>query len=230
MSANADHAIKLFYSPGACSLAPHIALEEAGAHFTPTPVDFKSSEQRSPTYLKINPKGRVPALAIGEVPGTGWTLTENPAILQFIALSHPDASLWPTDLHAQAKCLEWMAWLSSGVHVTYAHVRRAERYATSEAALADVRAKGAISTREIWGDVETRMAAMAESGAGPWIAGDQFTVVDGYAFVFWMWGAGQHLGYDMAKEFPAWTAHARRMAARPAVQRVLAREGLVAKV
>jgi glutathione S-transferase len=213
--------MKLFYSPGACSLAPHIALEEAGANFSPTLVDFKSTEQRSPAYLKINPKGRVPALAIGD-----WTLTECPAILQFIAQSHPDAKLWPTDLRAQAKCLEWMAWLSSGVHVTYAHVRRAERYATSEAALADVRAKGAVSTREIWGDLETRMAAFS----GPWIAGDQFTVVDGYAFVFWMWGAGQHLGYNMAQDFPAWTAHARRIAVRPAVQRVLAREGLVAKV
>jgi glutathione S-transferase len=213
--------IKLFYEPGSCSLATHIALEEAGAKFTPMRIDFKASEQRSPAYLKINPKGRVPAIAIGD-----WTLTENPAILQFIAQSHPNAKLWPTDLRVAAKCLEWMAWLSSGVHVTYAHVRRAERYATSDSALADVRAKGAISTREIWGDVETRMAALS----GPWIAGDQFTVVDGYAFVFWMWGGGQHLGYNMAQDFPAWTAHARRLAARPAVQRVLDREGLVAKV
>jgi glutathione S-transferase len=217
--------LKLFYSPGACSLAPHIALEEAGATFTPTLVDFKSSEQRSPAYLKINRKGRVPALSIGD-----WTLSECPAILQFIAQSHPEAKLWPTDVRVQAKCLEWMAWLSSGVHVTYAHVRRAERYATSEAALADVRAKGVVSTREIWGDVEARMAALASSGAGPWIAGDQFTVADAYVFVFWMWGNGQHLGYNMAQDFPAWTAHARRMAARPAVQRVLAREGLVAKI
>jgi glutathione S-transferase len=125
MSAAANADLKLFYQPGSCSLAPHIALEEAGATFTPTLVDFNSSEQRSPAYLKINPKGRVPALAIND-----WTLTENPAILQFIAQSYPDAKLWPTDLRVQANCLEWMAWLSSGVHVTYAHVRRTERYAT----------------------------------------------------------------------------------------------------
>lgn len=223
MSVTAQPDLKLFYEPGSCSLAPHIALEEAGASFTPVRVNFTAAEQRSPAYLKINPKGRVPALAIGD-----WVLTENPAILQFIAQSHPDAKLWPTDVRVAAKCLEWMAWLSSGVHVTYAHVRRAERYATSEAALADVRIKGAISTREIWGDVETRLAALA--GSGPWIAGNQFTVVDGYAFVFWMWGRGQHLGYNMANDFPAWTAHAQRVAARPAVQRVLAREGLDAKV
>jgi glutathione S-transferase len=216
---SADQSLKLFYSPGACSLAPHIALEEAGAAFTPVLVDFKSTEQRSPAYLRINPKGRVPALSLGD-----WTVTENPAILQFVAQSYPDAKLWPTDLRSQAKCLEWMAWLSSGIHVTYAHVRRAERYATSEPALADVRATGLTATRAIWGDVETRLAALA--AAGPWVAGQQFTVVDGYLFVFWTWGRGQHLGFDMAKDFPAWTAHAKRMLARPAVQRVLQREGL----
>jgi glutathione S-transferase len=219
MSAAPNADLKLYYQNGSCSLAPHIALEEAGAAFTPTLVDFSLSEQRSPAYLGINPKGRVPALAIND-----WVLTENPAILQFVAQSYPDAELWPADLRGQAKCLEWMAWLSSGVHVTYAHVRRSERYASSELALADVRAKGAIATREIWNDVETRMAALT----GSWIAGDQFTVVDGYVFVFWMWGNGPYLVYDMAKDFPAWTAHARRLSARPAVQRVLAREGLTA--
>ena len=216
-AANPD--LILFYQSGSCSLAPHIALEEAGATFTPKLVDFNLSEQRSPAYLKINPKGRVPALAVSD-----WVITENPAILQFIAQSYPGAKLWPFDLRAQAKCLEWMAWLSSGVHVTYAHVRRSERYATSEAAIADVRATGNISTRAIWGDVESRMAALT----GPWIAGDQFTVVDGYVLVFWMWGNGRYLNYNMARDFPAWTAHARRLYDRPAVQRVLAREGLEA--
>lgn len=217
MAGTATVDLKLFYQSGSCSLAPHIALEEAGAAFTPTLVDFSSQQQRSPAYLKINPKGRVPALAIGD-----WVLTENPAILQFIAQSFPNAKLWPTDLRAQANCLEWMAWLSSGVHVTYAHVRRSERYATSEAAIADVRATGMISTRKIWEDVEAKMAALP----GPWISGDQFTVVDGYVFVFWMWGNAQYLKYDMANDFPAWTAHSRRLFARPAVQRVLMQEGL----
>jgi glutathione S-transferase len=214
-------ALKLFYSPGACSLAPHIALEEAGAAFTAVLVDFKSTEQRSPAYLKVNPKGRVPALVTSGA-GGDWTLTENPAILQYIAQLHPAANLWPANLQRQAQCLEWMAWLSSGVHVTYAHVRRAERYATSEAALADVRATGHKATRTIWTDVEAKLA----QHKGPWVAGDQFTVVDPYVFIFWTWGRGSHLGYDMAKDFPAWTAHAQRMLARPAVQRVLAREGL----
>jgi glutathione S-transferase len=209
--------LRLFYSPGACSLAPHLALEEAGASFMPVLVDFKSTEQRSTAYLLINPKGRVPALAVGD-----WTLTACPAILQYVALANPTAKLWPADLPSQAKCLEWMAWLSSGVHVTYAHVRRSERYATTEAGLADVRATGVTATRAIFAEVETKLA----TGSGPWLAGEQFTVADCYLFVFWTWGRGPHLGYDMAKDFPVWDAHARRMLTRPAVQRVLAREGL----
>jgi glutathione S-transferase len=216
---------KLFYAPGACSLAPHIALEETGAPFTPVLVDFAATEQRSPAYLAVNPKGRVPALGVG-----GWTVTENPAILQFVAMSNPGAKLWPADPKAAARCLEWMAWLSSGIHVTYAHVRRAERYATTEAGLADVKAKGLLATRAIWADVEAKLGAEQAANGGPWVGGSQYTVADPYLFVFWTWGAGQHLKFDMAKDYPAWTAHARRMAVRPAVQRVLAREGLTVAV
>ena len=69
---------------------------------------------------------------------------------------------------------------------------------------------------------------MVESkfGKGPWAAGDRFSVADPYLLVFWTWGRGSVLGYDMAKEFPNWTDHARRMAERPAVQKVFEREGL----
>ncbi|MCW6507211.1 glutathione S-transferase family protein [Lichenifustis flavocetrariae] len=204
---------KLFYSPGACSLAPHIALEETGEPFEPVLVDTKTGVHREPPYLRINPKARVPALAIGD-----WVLTENPALLQFIARSYPDAGLWPEDLRAQAKAMEWLAWIASTVHVAYAHVRRAERYATSEAALADVRAKGLDASRDLWRAIERQV------GAGPWVLGERYTVVDAYLFVFWLWGQGPALQLPMAEFCPAWTAQARAMGKRPAVQRALARE------
>src|SRR5215218_5794285 len=82
--------LKLFYSPGACSLAPHIVLEETGADYEPVRVALAKGEQRTPEYLKINPKGRVPALADGD-----WVLTENPAILRYLARSFPAMRLWP---------------------------------------------------------------------------------------------------------------------------------------
>ncbi len=206
---------RLFYSDGACSLAPHIALEETGAAFEPIRVDMTSGEQRSPEFLRINPKGRVPALAVDD-----WVLTENPAILQFIARSFPEAGLWPEQLREQARVTEWLAWIASTVHVAYAHVRRAERYADGEAALDDVRNKGLQTSRDLWQAVDSRL------GDGPWAIGEHYTVADAYLLVFWSWGRGSFLGFDMATDFPHWTAHAQRMRLRPAVQRAFQREGL----
>ncbi|WP_342360856.1 glutathione S-transferase family protein [Terrarubrum flagellatum] len=208
--------IKLFYSPGACSLAPHIALEEAGVPFEPVRVDFSKTQQRSPDYLRINPKGRVPALADGD-----FIVTENPAVLRYIATLAPEKKLWPDNARDEARCMEWMAWISSGVHVSYAHIRRAERYATGEEAIANVQAKGRETTRDVWQAVEAKLPAEG------WSSGDRYSVADAYLYVFWAWGGGQVLGYDMTKDFPKWSALAKRVADRPATQRALEREKAV---
>ncbi len=205
--------LKLYYAPGTCALAPHIVLEEVGIAFEPVAVDIKAGEQRTPEYLKLNPKGRVPVLLAGD-----WVLTENVAILQFLARSHPEAKLWPEDLRDQAKAMEWFAWLASTVHVTYAHIRRAERYASSEAGLEEVRTKGLETCRALWLSIERQL------GDGPWLLGAQYTAADAYLLVFWIWGRG--LGFDMERDHPRWTAHARRMAPRPAVQKAFSREGI----
>lgn len=205
----------LYYAPGACSLAPHIALEEVGRPFEAIPIDTKAGEHRRSPYLAINAKGRVPALAVDD-----WVLTENPAILQFIARTGDDGRLWPQDPRQQARATEWLAWLASTVHVAYAHVRRAERYATSEAALEDVRAKGVEACRDLWRDVDR------DIGPGPWALGELYSVVDAYLVVFWTWGRGPVLGFDIEQACPNWSAHARRMALRPAVQRAFRREAL----
>ncbi|MDB5510971.1 MAG: Glutathione S-transferase domain protein [Enterovirga sp.] len=209
--------MKLYYSPGACSLAPHIALEEAGADFEPVRVNFAEAAQRKPDYLAINPKGRVPALA-----DDGFVVTENPAVLRYIARKYPTAALWPDDPREDARCTEWLGWCTSGIHVAYAHTRRPERYAVTEAGKAEVVEKGRETVRETWELVETRLAA----SASPWAAGERYSVADPYVFLFWTWGRGPNLGYDMPTDFPAWTEHARRMGERPAVQRALAREGI----
>jgi glutathione S-transferase len=215
--------LRLHYGPGACSLAPHIALEEAGAEFEAVRVALKAGEQRTPEYRRLNPKGRVPVLTEGD-----WTLTEVPAILRYVARRHPEARLWPEPARADARCAEWLAWLSSGAHVAYAHLSRAERYASSPTALAEVVAKGVESCREIWRMIDARL------GAGPWATGEDYSVADPYLFTIWTWGrlpsSPTHddapLGLDAERDLPNWTAHARRMAERPAVRRALAREGL----
>jgi glutathione S-transferase len=207
--------LKLYYSPGACSLASHIALEESGLSFEPVRINFAEGQQRSAEYLAINPKGRVPAVVDGS-----FALTENPAILRYVARKAPQAGLWPEDPEQEARCAEWCAWCSSTIHVAYAHVRRAERYATSEAAKAEVVENGRETCRDIWAQVDAKL------GRGPWALGELYSAADPYLLVFWFWGRGEVLGFDMARDFPNWTAQARRLAARPAVRRVLEREGL----
>ncbi|HEY2747048.1 MAG TPA: glutathione S-transferase, partial [Polyangia bacterium] len=107
--------LKLYFSNGSCSLASHIALEEANAAFETQRINLREKEQKTPAYLAVNPKGKVPALAVD-----GAVLTENPAIISYVADTHPDAKLLaaPGEL-ARAKAQEWLAWCSSTVHISF---------------------------------------------------------------------------------------------------------------
>lgn len=205
----------LYYAPGACSLAVHVVLEEVGAPYEAVRLDLARGDQREPAYLAINERGRVPALAEGDL-----VLTEVQAILRHLARAHPEARLWPETARDRALADEWLAWLATSHHPAYAHVRRPGRYASDADAFPDIRARGA----ETFGDLCT-MTEVRLSGGG-WALGDRYSVVDPYLLVFWIWGRGPALGLDMGARFPAWTAHARAMAGRPAVRQVLAREGL----
>jgi glutathione S-transferase len=207
--------MKLYYAAGTCSLAPHIALEEIGAPFELSRVDFASNQQNSADYLRLNPKARVPALTDG-----GWVLTEVPAILRYIAARHPASGLWPWEPREEARCTEWLSWLSSTIHPAFAHVRRAARYASDPRAVEDVAATGKRTARQLWQAVDEKI------GDGPWAIGERYSVADPLLLVYWHWGRSPALGFDMANDLPRWTAHARRLAARPAVQRAFASEGL----
>lgn len=203
--------LTLYYAPGACSLASHIALEEAGADYRLQLVDFGKSEQRGEAYRKINPQGRVPALAID---GEG-ILTENVAILTYIAWTFPEARLLPTDPLAQARCLSLMAYFASSVHVAHAHVGRPERYVADESMYPAVRQAGRESFFNYLRDLDARLTGRE------WFA-DQYTVCDFYAFVFYLWGRRRELPMQDLKSF---TAHFQRVLKRPAVQRALEQEG-----
>ncbi len=207
--------MKLYYYPGACSLAPHIVLEEVGERFELSRVDIAANQQVSPEYLRVNPKARVPALTDGD-----WVLTEAPAILRYIAARHPAAGLWPWDPREEARCTEWLNWLSSTIQPAFGHVRRAARYASDPRAIEDVAATGMKTARELWRKVDEKI------GDGPWAVGGRYSVADPLLVVYWIWGRGPGLGFDMANDFPNWTAHARRLAGRAAVQRAFASEGL----
>src|SRR5258708_4993275 len=129
---------KLYYPPGTCALASHIALEEAGADYSAVRLDFKSSQQQGPEYLKVNPKGRVPALVTDK-----GILTETPAILAYVAQTFPKAKLAPLDdAFAFAQAQSFNNYLCATVHVAHAHKGRGYRWATDETSFADMKRMG----------------------------------------------------------------------------------------
>jgi glutathione S-transferase len=203
--------LKFFYGPRTCALASRIALEEAGADYEPVKVDFATAEQTRPAYLAINPKGRVPALVTDR-----GVLTENVAILAFIAQSYPHRKLAPLDdPFAFAEMQAFNSYLASTVHVNHAHKHRGARWATLESSFADMRAK-----------VPETMAASftlieRDFLKGPWVMGEAYTVADAYLFTVSRWLEGD--GVDVNR-FPRVAAHMRAMEQRPAVQAALAGE------
>jgi glutathione S-transferase len=203
--------LTLFAAKGSCSLATHIALEDAGADYILRKVDTAGGQQRTPDYLKINPKGRVPAL----VTDSG-TLTENVALLQYVAQSYPKANLAPSDAFGLASMNAFNSYLSSTVHVNHAHKMRGTRWTDDTAAIESMKAKVP--------ETMTGCAALIESEyfKGPWVMGAQYTVADGYLLTITQWFESD--GVDLTK-CPKISAHRDAMLKRPAVQRVIAALG-----
>jgi glutathione S-transferase len=204
--------LKLYYAPGTCALATHIALEEAGAPYEAVRVDFASQGQRSPEYLAVNPKGRVPAL----VTETG-TLTETPALLCYVAQRFPQAGLAPlSDPFALAQIQEFNSYLCATVHVAHAHGRRGTRWADDAGSHEDMRRKVPSTMTECFELIENKFLK------GPWAMGGHYTIADPYLFTIGSWLEGD--GVDTGK-LPKVMQHRARMLARPAVQKVVAAEG-----
>jgi len=205
--------MKLFYAPGACSLAPHILLEEIGAPFEAVRLDLAAGDQRAPDYLALNPRGRVPLLATAQ-----GALRENLAICVYLAEQAPDRGLLPGDSWAKAQVLAAFAWLSGTVHGhAFASVFRAPRFADDPAAREAVTAKGRVEALAHL----TEMDAMLQGRT--WFAGDAFTIVDPMFLILRRWGI--RIGLDVTP-FAALAAHAERLAARPGAARAIAREGI----
>src|SRR5471030_461162 len=176
--------LKLFYAPGACSLAPHIALEEAGADYEVERVSLQKGGQRSPAYLAINPKGRVPALQTDR-----GVLTENPAILGYIAQSFPSAALAPNgDAFAFGDMQAFNLFLAATVHVAFAHAFRPERYADGDEAARAMRAKAPEALASAFALIEEKLA-----DGRPFVQGGAYTVADPYLFVFSRWLGARRL-------------------------------------
>lgn len=202
-----------FYSPNSCALASHIALEHTGASYEARRVDFSRNEQRSPEFLAINPKGRVPALVTDR-----GVLTETPAILAYICQRFPAAKLAPIDdPFAFAQVQSFNSYLCSTVHVAHAHRYRGHRWADDPAAIEAMKKKVPQSVGDCIELIERDMFA------GPYVMGAGYTVCDMYLFTICQWLEGDEVDI---RRFPKVAQHQRRMLADPVVMKVLAQQAV----
>lgn len=200
--------MKLYYSPGACSLASHITLNEAGVDFTAEKVDLRAKRTESGAdFAAITPRGAVPVLDLGN----GEVLTEGVAIMQHVMDSAAPGKLPALGTVARARLAEALNYVSTEVHKTYSPFFRGLDGEEKAAQLALLDARLQV--------IEDRLAARE------WIAGDQYTPADAYFFTVTNWSG--FAGHDLSK-FPRITALRAKVAARPAVQKAMQTEGLAA--
>jgi glutathione S-transferase len=205
-------ATKLYYAPGACSLASHIALEEVGVPYQTQKLNLAEGDQRKPEYLRLNPRGRVPTLVVDDK-----VLTENVGILTLLGGGHSRGKLWPKETWDQAKAVSTMAWLSNTVHTTYGHIVRAARYADDTAVQEVIKAKARSTYEDLLKEIDGLLTGHK------WAIANQYTVVDGYLLVFYRWGNRLKLPVASMQNY---TALIQRVMARPAVKKVMADEGI----
>lgn len=200
--------MKLFYSPGACSLSPHIVLLESGVPFTKERVDLRSKKtEQGSDYLAVNPKGAVPALQLDN----GTVLTEGAVITQYIADQKPESALAPrAGTIERYRLMEILNYIATEVHKGFSPLFNPKASSDwKEAALA------ALSAKFDW--------LSGFLGAKPYLLGDGFSVADAYLFTVLNWSP--RVGIDL-KKWPILSAYHARVAQRPKVQEAMKAEGL----
>ena len=199
--------MKLYYSPGACSLSPHIVALEADQRVELVKTDLASKKTASgQDFLSINPKGYVPALELDD----GTILTEGPAIVQYLADRSPDSGLIPkAGTLERYQVLEWLNFISTELHKSFSPLFNP---AASDARKQEVR------------DYLARRFPIVETQLGktPFLTGEQFTVADAYLFTVLSWA--RFVGLELPATFKDYLS---RVSHRPAVQMALKEEGLI---
>jgi glutathione S-transferase len=202
--------MKLYYLPGACSLADHIVLEWVGATYEAEAVP--RDRLTSPEYLKVNPTGQVPALQDDD----GWLLTENVAILAYLADRFPETGLAGEGPRGRAEVLRWLAYLNSDVHQAFKPLFNPARFVADEAAHAELQANARTRLRGMFERLDARLADR------DWLAGTR-SIADPYLFVVQRWARGKGVdlsGLDHLERF------AQRMREDAGVRAAMKAEGL----
>lgn len=201
--------MKLYFAPGACSLASHIALYETGLPFEIDKLNVPTkTTANGEDFMRINPKGYVPAIKLDD----GSILTEGVAILQYIADQNPDSGLAPkSGTMERYRLQEWLNFISTEIHKTFGPL-------FNKTTPEEVKNNARNLLVKRLGYVETQLANK------PYLMGDNFTVADAYLFVVVSWSS--HVDFDLA-QFPRIKEYTARIAARPSVQAAMKAEGLI---
>ncbi|OZI64212.1 glutathione S-transferase family protein [Bordetella genomosp. 1] len=204
--------MKLYYMPGACSLAGHIVLEWAGKPYETQRV--AREELKQPAYLEVNPLGAVPALTDGDL-----TLTQNAAILEYIAEQAPAALqlLGDGSARGRAEVRRWVGFINSDVHKTFSLVFGAQRYVEDEAAQAQLRGAAAAQLRNLFGVIDQQLAGR------DYLTGAKPSIADAYLYVVLRWAHAKEIDLSGKDHLAAFF---KRMSADPKVQAALKAEDL----
>jgi glutathione S-transferase len=201
----------LFVAPYACPRVTAIALEEAEAPYETVVVSLKGGDQRRPDFLRLNPKGKVPCLLID-----GEPLSENVAILLWLADTYPDAGLLPAPRNRidRLRQIADLSFCASGLHPIVSRIRMTQNFVSDPVEMPGVKARAIEAMQPNAEQIDARL----ERG---WWYGDNWSVMD--AYLFWIWFRITGAGFPAAG-FPNWAAHYDRMLQRPSTRRMLARE------
>ncbi|MDB4053087.1 glutathione S-transferase family protein [Octadecabacter sp.] len=205
--------LKLFVAPNTCARVATIALEEIGVPFDTSLVRTAANQQRSPEFLKLNPKGKVPTLLIDGAP-----LTENVAILTWLADTYLDAHLMPATGNIMAKLKQTadLAFFSGTVHPVVTRIAMPMKFIADAAQSFEIVRPAAMDEmNKVMAMIDARLAD------GPWWYGDTWSIVDGY--LYWVWTRITGVGFD-GSAFANIQRHTALNNERPAVQRAIARE------
>ncbi|KAK2794717.1 hypothetical protein FQN52_007487 [Onygenales sp. PD_12] len=207
-------ALKLYYSPGACSLAPHILLNDLKLDYEA----ILAKDRSTPEYFAINPKRQVPVFAIDNE-----FITEAPGVSTAIAQLAPASRhlLGKTPLET-VRVYEWLNYLSGTLHgKVYGALFAPARFSDDESAREGIKARGLLNAKASYAFVESQLK-------GSYAVGEQFTVVEPYFVVFYLWG--KEVGLEIEKDYPKYTALVKRLLERESVRQTLEEEGLAERV
>lgn len=206
-------AIRLWYSPGACSFAPHVLLHELGLPFEAVRMPIREGALQTEEFGRLNPKRRVPVLALDEE-----VITELPAIATAISLIKPERQLMGKGLIDQVRVYEWMNWLSGTVHAQgFGCFWRPHRFSDDASVHESIIARGRKTIAEYLAAIDAKLSRVHAVGSG-------FTAADAFLLVIYRWG--NVIGLDMAKDYPNYHRFALRHAGRASVVKALQAEGI----